>query len=211
MPAANPTAQCTSCVDALSAAVALAVDARAFKHDSGRGLQWIGRQRVELIAGLSCLRMHMAWEVFLEETFVRYLCGAKPDGGPGPVLLQTACPTIAAARALLLGRQQYVSWRRKETRQRAGKYFDSGYNFTPALLAASDAIETLVAARNAVAHRSASTSRAFHDRVRMRFGYAPRGITPGGFLIRSDPANPQRRIIESLAIDLQAAANTIAP
>jgi hypothetical protein len=211
MPVASPTAKRAAFITELGAAVSLSVDSRNFKIDGAEGPKWIGRERAELISGLASIRMHLAWEEFLEETFVRYLCGVPPTGGPGPVLLQPTCSSLTAGRALLMGGKDFLSWQRKMTRRRACRYFDSGYNFTPALIAAADSIDTLVAVRNAAAHRSSSATRIFHQRVRARFGYLPADITPGGFLIRADPKALGRRIVESLELDLRAAANTIAP
>jgi hypothetical protein len=212
MPPANPGPTKQAFFTALGDAVSLSVDCRSFRLlDVGGAPVSIGRQRVELIAGFACLRMHLAWEDFLEEVFVRYLCGAQPPGSPGPVLLQPPCGTISAARVVLLGGQDFVSWNRKTAKKRARRYFDGGYGFTAGLTAAAVSIDTLEATRNAVAHRSPSASRVFRLRAQAHLGFLPRGLTPGGFLARTDPRAPNRRIVESLAADLRAAANTIVP
>lgn len=211
MAVATPTSKRLAFATSLTDAVALAVDCRRFKLDGGNGPEWIGRERTELIAGFASLRVHLAWEEFLEETFVRYLCGIPPTGGAGPVLRQPQCANLTAARTLMLGGKDFVGWQRKPARKRARRYFDAGYNYTPALIAAADSIDTLVAVRNAVAHRSPSATRIFYERVRGRLGYLPAGVTPGRFLLRDDPKYPGRKVIESLARDLRAAANTIAP
>lgn len=212
MPPANPDAKKQAFFLALGDAVSLSVDCRSFRLANAAGDPVsIGRKRVELIAGFACMRMHLAWEDFLEEVFVRYLCGAQPPGGPGPILLLPACTSIPAARATILGGKDFVSWNRKTAKKRARRYFDAGYGFTPGLAAAARSIDTLVATRNAVAHRSASSSRVFRLRVQAHLGFIPAGLTPGRFLMAMDPNSPNRRIIEVLALHLRAAANTIVP
>lgn len=212
MPSANPGPKKQAFFSALGDAVSLSVDCRDFRLPDAAGAPVpIGRKRVELIAGFACLRMHLAWEDFLEEAFIRYMCGAQPPGGPGPVLLRPVCGTITVARAMLLGGDEFVSWGRKTTKKRARRYFEEGYGFSSGLPAAASSIDTLVATRNAVAHRSPSASRVFRLRAQAHLGFLPNGLTPGGFLMRADPKSPNRRIIESLAADLRAAANTIVP
>jgi len=76
-------------------------------------------RRVELLAALALMRIHLAWEHFVESAFVRYLCGAKPSAGAPPKLLHPPKPTIGEAMTEILGKRNWVGWSHDETLTRA--------------------------------------------------------------------------------------------
>lgn len=73
-----------------------------FRVELHNHLYFIGRHRVELFAGLALLRIHLAWEDFVESVFLRYMCGAISPSGYRPTLLNAPSQNISSAMATLL-------------------------------------------------------------------------------------------------------------
>jgi hypothetical protein len=70
---------------------------RSGKHE------YIGIRKVERLAELSLLRLHLSWEDFLESTFLRYICGAESGSGFSPQLLLTRELNLPSAFGTLAG------------------------------------------------------------------------------------------------------------
>jgi hypothetical protein len=67
---------------------------------------------VEEITGLALLKLTLAWESFVEDTFLRYICGARSARGLAPTLLIPKESSLKAALNALRGNQRYLSWTR---------------------------------------------------------------------------------------------------
>jgi hypothetical protein len=149
----------------------------------------LGRQvrlhirRRELLAGLGLLKVQVAWEIFLEEAFTRYMCGAQSPSGYRPVLLSTKDATIEAARTRLLGSQRFLNWSALNAMSRASEHFDEGEPFSTSLSAVRHVLDEINDIRNRFAHSSQYAARQFNQVVRSHLGYMPRGMTVGRFLL----------------------------
>lgn len=166
----------------------LAADSQTFQLVHGRMSSHIGQRRVELIVGACALGIHLSWEDFVEATFIRYLCGAKTRNSFSPTLNSGRQKRIADALAMLLGTQQYLSWSIKSTLSRAQAHFLNGDPYQQSIAAIRGPLEDLIVVRNRFAHRSSFSQSEFRSLVRREYGYLPRGITPGRFLL-SAPIN----------------------
>jgi hypothetical protein len=73
--------------------------------------------RMEALYELAYLRIFVAWEVFLEATFLRYLCGysSVTHGQAALVSGITFYSTLQAAELAVLGKQQYFLWHNPTT------------------------------------------------------------------------------------------------
>ena len=152
----------------------------------------IGIRRVELFAGIALLRIHMAWETFLENVFVRYMCGATSATGFTPVLLLAPKPTIEAAMGELLGQNQYLNWTPLNTVTWAKLYFAHGEPFNTAINAVTQTLDDISVVRNRLAHRSEFATSNFRSVVLRAFGYIPRiprGMNAGRFLLTINPSS----------------------
>ena len=178
------------------------------------GSRHIGVRRVELVAGLALLRIHLSWEEFVENVFLRYLCGAMSSTGYAPVLLCPAQHTMSAAMTLVLSSgQRYLNWSVRPTLPRAARYFRGGEPFATGLGAIAQTLADISAVRNRFVHRSAYAAQEFRGVVMKEFGYLPRGMTPGRFLLTVNPssAGQGRRFIEDYANMLLGASAALAP
>jgi hypothetical protein len=154
--------------------------------------------QVTLIAELAFLRCFLAWETFLEGSFVCYLGGKTACDGTA-FSSYLAAPTDARVRSIIVAEQAkgYVSWASVDSvRKRASVYLQDGEPYASALDSADTVLKDMTTIRNRIAHRSPSASRKFLSLVQSRHGTIPRGITPGRFLLLPGLAPPKRRLEE---------------
>jgi hypothetical protein len=179
----------------------------------GNDVVHVGRRRVEELAGLALLRINLAWESLLEDTFVRYMCGAVSPSGYKPILLGARRRSIGSATALVLGGSRYVSWSRAATVQRASVHFDSGDPYATALAGARATLEDMATVRNRIAHASDYAAAEFAAVVRRRVGYVPRGMTTGRFLLTpiAYPGGGGLRFVDLYINTLLASAAVVVP
>lgn len=203
--------------DLVQTAIDLVVQVQSMRiaNPSG-GYSRLSSRHQEIFADLALLKIHTAWESFLEDAFIRYMCGASSPGGYIPVLVQPRKATISVAINELLalaGRQPYLSWTTRVTINRANTYFMNGEPFTTSLNAVSQTVEEITAVRNSFAHRSAYAKSEFHNVVRRVYGYIPRGISPGRFLLsrHPSPAVGGLKFIEYYANNLLGSSASIIP
>jgi hypothetical protein len=146
-----------------------------------RFTSWHRRTLIEF----SFLRSFLAWESFLEATFVLYLIGKKPARRRhGPRCYFKPKNRKHALQLLLpeTGRK-YVDWDELSTvLLRSKRVFEDGEPFDTALSPRLNMFEQMHIVRNAVAHRSESSQLKFQKLVRDKHKYLPSGITVGDFL-----------------------------
>jgi hypothetical protein len=141
-------------------------------------------RRREELAALGLLKVQIAWEIFLEEAFTRYMCGASSPAGYCPNLLLGRHRNLEAAQAALLSpNQSYLNWSVRNTLNRATECFSAGEPFATPLAAVTNLLDEVAGIRNRFAHSSQHAVRVFARIVRSRLGYVPRGMTVGRFLL----------------------------
>lgn len=162
----------------------LLVDAR------NRGLPFF---RIEQIAELSYLRIYLAWESFLEESFMRYLHGARTLSG-SRVVTYARPRTLEHARELLIGLdrgRRYADWTVRATvTERAKLLFKDGGPFAATLDAAARDLDDMRILRDCIAHRSDYVSKKLAQVVQRHLGLAA-NIHPGRFLLRARPGTAE--------------------
>jgi len=137
--------------------------------------------RLEALYESAFLRAFLAWEEFLEETFLRYLCGYHSKLGPCS-LLGIPHKNIAGANAAVLGGNSFVSWADPDkVVKRSKRFMNAGFHET---VLNSDLSRLILFKdiRNRIAHSS--------EYARMQFDTATRalalkrypGSSPGRFL-----------------------------
>ena len=198
----------------IQTALELARRAPTLHWDDGAGsLERIGIRRVENVAELAMLRVQLGWETFLEDVFVRYMCGARTAAGFAPVLLGPRQRTLGDAMATLLGGQPYLNWSIVNTLNRAATHFNAGAPFSTTLAVVRTAVIEFNAIRNRIAHSSEFSRNEFRSVVLNHLGYVPRGMSSGRFLLTTIPGSgtPGTRFIDDYALKLLGASALIVP
>jgi hypothetical protein len=181
----------------------LALGTRRLRTEQGTPLHI--RDQEETVS-LCLLKLMLAWEAFLEEAFLKYMCGAASAAAHYPPLMAARERSTASAYVRILGRSRYLSWSRHELDQRARLHFVGGVPFSLPAAAAAAALDEMVAVRNRVAHRSQHATQEFRTVVRTQIGYFPKGMTPGRFLMMQSSGV---MTLELYAVNLLATARLI--
>ncbi len=146
--------------------------------------------QLEQIAELSFLRLHLAWERFLEESFARYMCGARSITGFRPRCYATPRNLEHARRFLMMGLQRiprYADWAKRElVIWRANTVFKDGRPFASPLRAGARDLDDMATIRNCIAHSSEYARQQFQKLVHRRVGVAYT-FGAGRFLLRRTP------------------------
>jgi hypothetical protein len=165
--------------------------------------------QLNLVRELSFLRCVLAWEVFLEDSFVVYLTGGGGQSGRKAKTHVTAT-TGPQARSVLLGGQDYLSWSGADViKRRARVWFSDGEPYVSALTALATNKEIRVV-RNRIAHNSGEASTKFSKLRAQKItnAAARRGMGPGAFLARAVKGHASR--FDAYVVDLRTAATAIA-
>lgn len=151
---------------------------------------------------LSCFT---SLEIFVEDVFLALLLGQ----GNSKVKPRLAVGSMRVARELVIGPgKKYVDWFPYErTTERAEIFFRGGRPFTDVLPPQKEILNKAQAIRNAIAHRSRHSQKAFEKIVIGKTNLAPRERRPAGYL-RGTAAPPQTRY-ELYATQLLAVAKTL--
>lgn len=169
--------------------------------------------RLEYLYEIAYLRIFIAWEDFLEESFVRYLCGFRSSLGPiGRAGGAAHCPSIQAARTLLYGTQQYKLWHDAQVIvKRSQGYFQNGLHET-VINSSQTRLQWFANIRHRVAHGQLDAQRKFDAATVQLVGRRYPGSRVGRFL-RELVANqnPPVRWLDLIASELSALALQVVP
>lgn len=169
----------------------------------------IKQRDVDLIAELAGLKLFVIWEDFLEQTFIRYMCGAKTYSRYSPKLYVKA-PTLTHARNILLGGRPYINWENtNEVARRAETYFRRGEPYATVLRSAQVHLDTFKVIRNRIVHSSRFAETQFQKKVENLLGSTLPKITPGRLLLspptsaaipfRMKISSPPKSLLETYA------------
>ncbi len=162
---------------------------------------------------LAFLRAFLAWEAFLERSFVLYLSGQTPPRGRAPHRYAFP-PNQATAREWVLPEgRDYAEWTvATKVSARAERYFRDGRPFAPLLRRSQHLLDEARVIRNAITHESESARKKFDNVVRTKLGTLPPGSTVGGFLGRIVPeSSPPVSFLEFYLDKIQFLAHQIVP
>jgi hypothetical protein len=172
----------------------------------------ISRKRAESMIELAYLRSYLAWEVFLEESFLLYMVGLKAPRRPAPTRYAFP-PNRSFAREWLREGRDYAKWDAPNVVNRAGRYFRSGIPFQVPLRSRQTALQDAKTIRNALAHESDKAWTQFTALARNQLGGSlPPGMTVGRFLNSLKPsATPPITFLEFYLEIFEAVADDIVP
>lgn len=169
-------------------------------------------RRIELLYELAFLRMFVAWEAFLEQVFLRYLCGyTSKHGGATPRPGQAFSPTLAATAVAVLGGKNYLLWHNPLTvADRCAGVFAS-CPIETVLRSNAARLDACAAVRHRIAHAQTDARQKFDAATMTMAGQRYRGARPGAFLRDRDATTtPRVRWVDVLGQELQGLAAQIA-
>ena len=164
---------------------------------------------LEELAGLGLLKLTLAWETFLEETFLRYLCGAKSSAGVAPNLVVARASTLGSAYQNELAGKLFLTWNPTGAMKRANRCFTAGAPYDPVISGAAGDLNDMIAIRNRIAHRSPYSVQEFQSVVRRHLTFVPKGMTPGRFLLTPLPQHGGVIALDRFTSILSASAHLI--
>ncbi len=158
------------------------------------------------------LKMFIAWEQFLETSFVLYMMGHP--SGMGNIVPKFVSPTDEGhAHRILVGTRRYVDWSTPDTaRKLAGSFFASGEPYETVLTLLSNDLMDLKTIRNAAAHLSSSTTQQLDALGTRKLRRPCVNVAVYDLLIavNPDPSAGGKTILKTYQEILEAAASLIA-
>jgi hypothetical protein len=167
--------------------------------------------RLEELYELAYLKVFISWEGFLEDSFLRYMCGYQSN--LGQATMKGGIPyynSLARAETALLAGHQYTLWANPQVvLSRVCKHVLNGSH--ESVIAASQASLTNFAAiRHRIAHGQADARNKFDQATMAIAGRRYAGARAGKFLRDWDSSlNPPVRRLESITRSLGAYASSI--
>jgi hypothetical protein len=164
---------------------------------------------VELAYELAYLRVFTAWEVLLEDIFVRLMCGYT-RGGAAEALVGRAVPyrKISDAEAAMLHGQQFVLWHNSAKVINRANLTLVTSNFAQVIASAQGRLDQLSAIRHRIAHDQRDAAVNFNAASMSMAGRRYKGSRPGRFL-RDISSNPPARWLSELTDQLESLARQL--
>ena len=139
------------------------------------GSRWVGQ-----LNELRFVRATLAWEEFLEQTFLCYLRGCRSVIGRSYALSVSAATNLASAQAAAIGTAPFGKWLNERwTLNRATAVFTGVHPYTAL---ASPVFPEIRGIRNRIVHRSRNVRIEFQRIVVSLYGSTRPGMTPGRLL-----------------------------
>lgn len=173
----------------------------------------ISQKRRDQMTEMAFLRAFLAWETFIEESFILYLYGQKPPRGRAPRRYAFPPDFKTAKEWVVPEGRPYAQWTTAEhVSRRAERFFQAGRPFSPVLKSNQNLLDEVRTIRNAIAHHSESTQQKFDTLVRTKLGTLPPNLTVGGFLGTTVPNSiPPVSFLEFYVAKIDLAAQQIVP
>lgn len=169
--------------------------------------------RLEALYELAYIRTFIAWEQFMEGSFIRMMCDYQsPIWSPVYPEGISAHPTLATAKSALYSGAEYLLWwNPTKVMARSQKWFDHGPHET--VVAANFArLEWFAAARHRIAHGSHQVREELDKATMGLAGRRYPGSSAGRFLRDWKPdSQPRERWLATIATELIGLAKQIAP
>jgi hypothetical protein len=213
MPRRNLRTTLTAFIRTLNEGRRFAAEAYSWASRTPGHRPTISVRRRNSITEHAFLHSFLAWEAFLEESFVLYLSGQRPPRGRAPQRYSFP-PNIQIAMDWVVPEgKDYAMWTiANHVANRAERFFRHGAPYASVLRGNQNTLDELRILRNAIAHSSTSVRRKFETLVRNRLGILPMNLTVGAFLWTSIPAShPPRAFIEDYLNRIEFIARQIVP
>ena len=167
--------------------------------------------RVELLYEFAYLRMYIEWELFLEQTLLRYLCGYVSVHGTCTPISGVPFTTLSAAETAMNQGRAYILWHNPDAVIGRARRFLVQSPHEIVINSYVSRLGNLASVRHRIAHNQEDAKRNFDIATTNIAGRRYRGARPGRFLRDWDRSvAPHRRWLEALGTDLVNLAQQIA-
>lgn len=167
----------------------------------------------EIVNEIAFLRAFLAWEAFLEESFILYLWGKAPPRGHPPRRYALPPTRKVTEKLIIRAGRPYADWANVlKVIELAECYFEDGKPYS--LLAIhQNKFQDIRIIRNAIAHASTHSWESFQGLARRELrGTYPPNLTIGGFLSMTVPgSHPPESFFEHYLSYIRFAAKSIVP
>lgn len=159
---------------------------------------------VEFSYELAFLRIFLAWEILLEESFLRFSCGYAHGGGQEPLAAgKTYHRNIVNAGSALLGKRKYVLWHNPADVLIRVRQIFYGSRYEMIVASAQTHLEKCAAIRHRIAHAQEHAQQQFDTVTMSLAGKRYPASRPGRFLRDWQPSSlPPKRWLSALSDDL---------
>ncbi|MBA7620513.1 hypothetical protein ES703_27863 [subsurface metagenome] len=182
----------------------------AIVSESGLQVNLTTAQR-DFIVEWAFVRVHAAWESFLESCFIAYMLGVQSASGFAPVRYVFPNNEQHALDMILAGKE-YFPWTAPDAlRRQSVLCFQDGQPFRQILDETTTELQEMNTVRNAVVHKSRVAMEKFKSLVRDKMLTAPPDITPASFLLTARSGTAQRTFFSHYCNKLTVLANKVVP
>lgn len=170
--------------------------------------------RLDVLYEMAYLRLFVSWEIFLEQSFLRMMCGwSSPFYAPALTSPHGPFPTLAKARMALFEGREFLLWHNPEVVcKRCAKWFQNGIH-TQIVESNEAHLEWFASIRHRIAHGSEQVKGAMNKASMGLAGRRYPGASAGRFLRdwrKSEPLQ-QERWLKSIADELTGMARQMSP
>jgi len=168
-------------------------------------------RRLEALYETSFLRIFLLWEDFLEQSFLRYLCGYESSTGPA-ALRAAKFPKLSDAETAVLGTRDYVSWANPDSVISRSRYYMNGGVHETVLNSDLSRLEAFTAVRNRIAHSSDYARQQFDNATILLVGRRFSASSAGRFLRQTAVSLPiPETWLQHIAAELKSLALQLCP
>jgi hypothetical protein len=167
--------------------------------------------RLEYLYEVAYLQVFIRWELFLETTFLRCICGQVSRlATPVMQVGVTKFATLASANAAVMGSSDYLLWHNPSTVVNRVRRYLKGSTHETVILSNKARLEHLASIRHRVVHGQDDARKKFDAATMALAGQRYRGSRPGRFLRDwNHTVTPQARWLDVLSAELKGLANQI--
>ena len=187
-----------------------AIIAAAYRVDSASKFFFTATEQSVLVES-AFLRVFIAWEAFLESTFIHYMLGVPSVRGT--VVPRCVTPRDAEhAHSIVVGGMRHADWSTPDfVRKVARLFFDFGEPYETVLSQIHSDLLDIKTVRNAAAHLSSSTSTQLDALASRKLKSPSLGMTVARFVMHADPSSPNgESMMQTYTASLSSAAHLIA-
>jgi hypothetical protein len=167
--------------------------------------------RIELLYEIAYLKVFVQWEVFLENTFLRYLCGYRSGHGIFAPVTMPVPATLGAAQVQVSRGRDFLLWHDPDRVISRSRTFLVQCPHENVLASHSSRLAHFSAVRHRIVHEQEDARSKFDLAAIQLAGRRYPASRPGRFLRDWDSTTvPPRRWLETLGTELRNLAAQIA-